>query len=247
MGRITLTEALLCGAVASAVALTAPFAAAQALDRAKVTACADKLRRIGAAETAYAGDNKGYLAMGEKNFLREGGMARCGTFSMGMPPMLLLKTGYLKDAEKPAETIAAARERCFRCPEDEVNFVASPITGWSRPLPNISYVFCWFDTQKALKAYSYPHKTKPDQPDTFGLRANIDRDDPGRYIFADLIHATSERMAMVPKDKAKANHEGLFNSLYLGGYVGTKEITPAQEKFVQGGVNRFANLADEAD
>ena len=158
--------------------------------------------------------------------------------------MMLIKQKYLK-SDNASEPIADLRERFFRCPEDEVSFVKTPVTGWGKPTPAISYLYCWFSTQRGLKEHSYPCKTKPDQDDDYGLRSNIDRDDPDRFIFADLIKTTSARWANVPKAKARANHPGQFNVLFIGGHVSTKNITDAQEAWVADGTNRFARLADD--
>lgn len=238
MKNFTLLDLLFTVTVVGALALVAPLAAQQAVENAKLAACADKLRAIGAAEHAYAADNQSELAMNERSFIGEGGTVRCATFSNGTPPMLLIRGGYLKDPARPRETVAAARERWFRCPEDSVNFAAKPVTGWRAPDPVISYVYCWFGTVEGLKRYSYPRKTKPGQPDTYGLRANIERDDPGWYIFADLLRSTSTSLAK-RGDDAKANHPEMLNTLYLGGHVKTHEVTEEQEMQVATSVNRF--------
>ena len=246
MKNFTLLDLLFTAVAFGAVALVAPLAAQQAAENAKLAACADKLRAIGAAEHAYAADNRSELAMNERNFIKEGGTVRCATYSHGTPPMLLLRGGYLKNPDKPQESVAEARERCFRCPEDSVNFVAQPITGWRTPAPIISYMYCWFGTVEGLKRYSYPQKTKPGQPADYGLRANIDRDDPGWYIFADLIRSTSANMAG-RKENARANHPAMLNTLYLGGHVKSHAVTEAQEKHVATAGNRFTIFFEDVN
>ena len=186
--------------------------------------------------------------MNEKNFIKGGGMARAATFSMGMPPMVLIQKGYFKKGAADGEKIVDTRERMFRCPADDVNFVRTPYLGWSNPVqPAISYFYCWFGTQKGAASYSFPHKTKPDQDENFGLRANVERDDPGRFIYADLIRAISINMLRKKPEEAKANHNGMCNILYLGGHVQSKAVPQATEKFVLGGSNRFAHFADDVD
>ena len=246
MKNFTLLDLLFTAITLAALALVAPLAAQQAVENAKLAACADKLRAIGVAEHAYAADNKSELAMNERGFIQKGGTVRCATFSKDTPPMLLIRGGYLKNPDKPKATIAETREHFFRCPEDSVNFVAQPVTGWRAPHPVISYMYCWFGTVDGLKSYSYPHKTKPNQPDNYGLRSNIDRDDPGWYIFADLIRSTSRNMAG-RKESGKANHPGMLNALYLGGHVKTHAVTEAQEKHVATAGNRFTLFFDDVD
>lgn len=243
MNNFTLKEAILCTVCLAALILTAPLAVGNARNNAKLIGCVNKLRMIGAAELTYAADNKSELAMGEKNYIRDGGAARAATYSMGTPPMMLIRHKYLK-TDNPADSIAVKRERFFHCPEDEVNFVNSPITGWGKPVPAISYLYCWFATQKCLRSHSFPCKTRDDQDDNYGLRSNVDRDDPERFIFADLVKNTSRAWSGQPKEKARANHNGCFNTLYIGGHVSTKNINAKQEEWLLGGSHRFALLAD---
>ena len=245
MKNFTLLDLAFAVLTVGALALVAPLAAEQAVENAKIAACADKLRAIGAAEHAYAAANKSELAMNERNFIRQGGVVRCATYSNGTPPMLLIRGGYLKNPDKPRESVAEARERCFRCPEDSVNFVAKPVTGWRAPDPVISYMYCWFGTVEGLKRFSYPRKTKAGQPDTYGLRANIDRDDPGWYIFADLIRSTSTSLAK-RGDNGQANHPEMLNTLYLGGHVKTHDVTEEQEMQVATSGNRFTLFFEDA-
>ena len=248
MSNFTLKEAIFCSVVLLLLAITAPLAVGNAMNDAKLTACADKLRQVGAAQLSYAEDNKSFLPMNEKNFIKGGGMARAATYSMGMPPMVLIQKGYFKKGAADGEKIVDTRERMFRCPADDVNFVRTPYLGWSNPVqPAISYFYCWFGTQKGAASYSFPHKTKPDQDENFGLRANVERDDPGRFIYADLIRAISINMLRKKPEEAKANHNGMCNILYLGGHVQSKAVPQATEKFVLGGSNRFAHFADDVD
>lgn len=245
--NFTLGEAVFALAVTLVLVTVTPLAGNMVLENAKLAACADNLRRIGAAEHAYAADNKSFLAMNEKAFIKEGGVVRAATYSWGTPPMLLIRGGYLKDEAKPAETPAQMRARVFRCPEDSVNFVENPITGWRVPYPTISYQYCWFGDTKGLKRYSYPSKTKDDQADDYGLRANIDRDDPGWYIFADLMNATSRIWAALPAEKAKSNHPDAINCLYLGGHVKSHAVTAEQEKHVASSSNRFCLFFEDVE
>ncbi|MBE6381373.1 MAG: hypothetical protein E7047_10645 [Lentisphaerae bacterium] len=244
MRNFTLKDAVFSALALTLLAVTVPLAATNARENAKLTQCTNKLRMIGAAELTYAADNKSELAMGENNFIKGGGAVRAATYSMGTPPMMLINKKYLQSS-KPNAAPADVREEFFRCPEDDVNFVKTPITGWGKPVPAISYLYCWFSTQQGLKSHSYPCKTKPDQDDDYGLRSNIDRDDPDRFIFADLIRATSYRWANVPKDKARSNHGDQYNVLFIGGHVSTKSINEKQEAWVMDGTNRFARLADD--
>ena len=192
MSNFTLKEAFICAGALLLIAITAPLAIGNATNDAKLAACADKLRQVGAAQLSYADNNKSFLPMNEKNFIKGGGMARAATYSNGMPPMVLIQKGYFKKGAADGEKVVDTRERIFHCPADDVNFVRAPYLGWHNPVqPGISYFYCWFSTQKGLKSYSFPHKTKPEQDDSFGLRANVERDDPGRFIYADLIRATN--------------------------------------------------------
>ncbi|MBE6380692.1 MAG: hypothetical protein E7047_07160 [Lentisphaerae bacterium] len=244
--NFTLTDVI--GACTAALLLAAviPLVAQQAAENAKLTACADNLRQIGAAEHAYAGDNDSYLAIGVGAFLKEGGMVRAATYNNETPPMLLIRNGYLKIEDKPAATVAQLRERFFRCPEDSVNF-SKTLTGWRAPYPNISYQYCWFTTQKGLAQNSYPRKTKPEQSDDYGLRANIDRDDPGWYIFADLMKATSKKWCHPKDGKAKSNHVDALNCLYIGGHVKSHAILPEHEKHVETSMNRFTLFYEDVE
>ncbi|MBE6370176.1 MAG: hypothetical protein E7056_08475 [Lentisphaerae bacterium] len=246
MKNFTLKECIFCAGIIFLLAAVTPIAIGNAVGSAKLTACADNLRRIGAAELGYAEDNKSELAMGEANFIKGGGAVRAATYSKGTPPIMLINLKYLK-SDNPSENLIAKRERFFRCPEDEVNFVKTPIYGWGKPVPAISYLYCWFSTQQGLKSHSYPCKTKPEQDDDYGLRSNIDRDEPGRFIFSDLVKTLSYRWANVPKEKARSNHNDQFNVLYLGGHVAVKKITPKQEEWIADGTNRFAHLADDVN
>ena len=74
MKNFTLLDLLFTALVVGALALVAPLAAQQAVENAKLAACADKLRAIGAAEHAYAAANKSELAMNERNFIQQGGV-----------------------------------------------------------------------------------------------------------------------------------------------------------------------------
>jgi len=248
MSNFTLKEAFICAGALLLIAITAPLAIGNATNDAKLSACADKLRQVGAAQLSYAENNKSFLPMNEKNFIKGGGMARAATYSTGMPPMVLIMQGYFKKGAADGEKVVDTRERIFHCPADDVNFVRTPYLGWSNPVPpGISYFFCWFSTQKGLRSYSFPYKTKPDQDENFGLRANVERDDPGRFIYADLIRATSSSLLQKKPEAARANHNGMCNILYLGGHVQSKAVPQATEKFVAGGSNRFANFADDVD
>ncbi|MBE6370357.1 MAG: hypothetical protein E7056_09415 [Lentisphaerae bacterium] len=244
--RFTLAEVIFGSAIVLLLAAIAPLAAEQAAETAKLTACADNLRQIGSAEHAYAADNKSFIAIGVTAFIREGGCVRAATYNGDTSPMLLINKGYLKIENKPAATVAERRERFFRCPEDEVNF-SKVVSGWKPPYPTISYQYCWFTTQQGLAKNSYPRKLKPEQDDNYGLRANIDRDDPGWYIFSDLMKATSRKWVMLPDDKAKSNHFEALNCLYLGGHVKSHVITEAHEKHVTQGVNRFTLFYEDVE
>ena len=105
MSNFTLKEAFICAGALLLIAITAPLAIGNATNDAKLSACADKLRQVGAAQLSYAENNKSFLPMNEKNFIKGGGMARAATYSTAMPPMVLIMQGYFKKGAADGEKV----------------------------------------------------------------------------------------------------------------------------------------------
>ena len=187
----TLIELLVVIAIIAILAAMLLPALSAARERARNSHCTTKLKQIGTATFMYATDNHDNIPSN-----RDATAATTGSYGYyynlyTTPPGLLLPGQYFA-VQGDWDDLS----RNFRCPSDTANFKA----------PTSQYI-----------SYYYFYLIKPFNGNWAGLeRQIVGRDEPGRYIWADMTPYKPTSGTNTP------NHPSQTNVLYLGGHVGSK-------------------------